>query len=104
MRTALTDGSGRYRSEAAAATAAFRARAALFRSQLPTLQPLCDASLVAVPDGRRERGGMAAARLRPRPPRSRVGNVRPFLVPARRWSAPIRRTRPLALPDHTMSS
>ena len=46
--------------EAAAATAAFRVLAALFPSQLPTLQPLYDASLAAVPDGRRERGGIAA--------------------------------------------
>ena len=46
--------------QAAAATAAFRVLAALFPSQLPTLQPLYDASLAAVPDGRRERGGIAA--------------------------------------------
>jgi PAP2 superfamily len=46
--------------QAAAATAAFRVLAALFPSQLPTLQPFYDASLAAVPDGRRERGGIAA--------------------------------------------
>jgi hypothetical protein len=46
--------------EAAAATAAFRVLAALFPSQLPTLQPLYDASLAAVPDGPRKDGGIAA--------------------------------------------
>ena len=46
--------------QAAAATAAFRVLAALFPSQQSTLQPLYDASLAAVPDGRRERGGIAA--------------------------------------------
>jgi hypothetical protein len=46
--------------EAAAATAAFEVLAALFPSQLPTLQPLYDASLAAVPDGHRRRGGIAA--------------------------------------------
>ena len=40
--------------DAAAATAAFRVLAALFPSQLSTLQPLYDASLAAVPDTRRE--------------------------------------------------
>ena len=46
--------------QAAAATAAFRVLAALFPSQLPTLQPLYDASLADVPDGRREKRGVAA--------------------------------------------
>src|SRR5918994_2575587 len=46
--------------QAAAATAAFRVLAALFPSQLPTLQPLYDASLAAVPDGPARDGGVAA--------------------------------------------
>jgi hypothetical protein len=46
--------------QAAAATAAFRVLAALFPSQLPTLQPLYDASLADIPDGRGEDGGVAA--------------------------------------------
>jgi hypothetical protein len=46
--------------DAAAATAAFRVLAALFPSQLPTLQPLYDASQAAVPDGPRKDGGIAA--------------------------------------------
>jgi hypothetical protein len=45
---------------AAAATAAFRVLAGLFPGQLPTLQPLYDASLAAVPDGPAEDGGIAA--------------------------------------------
>jgi hypothetical protein len=46
--------------EAAAATAAFRVLAALFPSQLPTLQPLYGASLAALPDGLSKDGGVAA--------------------------------------------
>jgi len=46
--------------EAAAATAAFRVLAALFPSQLPTLQPLYEASLAAVPPGSAKDGGIAA--------------------------------------------
>src|SRR5215207_2976473 len=46
--------------DAAAATAAFRVLAALFPGQLPTLQPLYDASVAAVPDGPAEAGGIAA--------------------------------------------
>jgi len=46
--------------EAAAATAAFRVLAALFPSQLPTLQPFYDRSLAALPDGPRKDGGVAA--------------------------------------------
>jgi PAP2 superfamily len=46
--------------QAAAATAAFRVLAGLFPGQLPTLQPLYDASLAAVPDGPAEDGGIAA--------------------------------------------
>ena len=46
--------------EAAAATAGFRVLAGLFPSQLPTLQPLYDASLAAVPDGPRKDDGIAA--------------------------------------------
>ena len=46
--------------EAAAATAAFRVLAALFPSQLPTLQPLYDSSLAALPDGTSKDGGVAA--------------------------------------------
>jgi hypothetical protein len=46
--------------EAAAATAAFRVLAALFPSQLPTLQPLYDSSLEALPDGTSKDGGVAA--------------------------------------------
>jgi hypothetical protein len=46
--------------DAAAATAAFRVLAALFPTQLPTLQPLYDASLLAVPDGPMQEGGVAA--------------------------------------------
>jgi hypothetical protein len=45
--------------EAAAATAAFRVLADLFPSQLPTLQPLYDASLAAVPGGSEKSGGIA---------------------------------------------
>src|SRR5918995_3672765 len=46
--------------QAAAATAAFRVLAALFPSQLPTLQPLYDASLAAIPEGPSSDGGVAA--------------------------------------------
>jgi hypothetical protein len=46
--------------EAAAATAGFRVLAGLFPSQLPTLRPLYDASLAAVPDGPGKDGGIAA--------------------------------------------
>jgi hypothetical protein len=46
--------------EAAAATAAFRVLAGLFPSQLPTLQPLYEASLAAVPPGSAKDGGIAA--------------------------------------------
>ena len=44
--------------QAASATAAFRVLTALFPSQLPTLQPLYDATLADVPDGRGEDGGV----------------------------------------------
>jgi PAP2 superfamily len=46
--------------EAATATAAFRVLAALFPAQLPTLQPLYEASLAAVPPGAAKDGGIAA--------------------------------------------
>ncbi len=46
--------------QAAAATAAFRVLAALFPAQLPTLQPLYDTSLEAVPDGSAKAGGISA--------------------------------------------
>jgi hypothetical protein len=46
--------------EAAAATAAFRVLAALFPTQLPTLQQRYDTSLAAVPDGPGKDGGIAA--------------------------------------------
>jgi hypothetical protein len=46
--------------EAAAATAAFEVLTGLFPAQLPTLQPLYDASLAAVPDGPIKAGGIAA--------------------------------------------
>jgi hypothetical protein len=46
--------------EAAAATAAFRVLVGLFPTQQPTLQPLYDASLAAVPDGPMKAGGVAA--------------------------------------------
>jgi hypothetical protein len=46
--------------EAAAATAAFEVLRGLFPAQLPTLQPLYDASLAAVPDGPMKDGGIAA--------------------------------------------
>jgi hypothetical protein len=46
--------------KAAAATAAFRVLAALFPSQLPTLQPLYEASLAAIPEGPSRDGGVAA--------------------------------------------
>jgi hypothetical protein len=46
--------------QAAAATAAFRVLAALFPSQLATLQPHYDASLAAVADGPARDGGVAA--------------------------------------------
>jgi len=45
--------------EAAAATAAFHVLAGLFPTQLPTLKPLYDASLAAIPDGPRKDGGIA---------------------------------------------
>ena len=45
---------------AAAATASFRVLAGLFPSQLPTLQPLYDASLAAIPEGPSRDGGVAA--------------------------------------------
>jgi PAP2 superfamily len=45
---------------AAAATAAFRVLAALFPSQLPTLEPRYHASLAEVPDGPGKDGGVAA--------------------------------------------
>jgi hypothetical protein len=45
--------------DAAAATAAFRVLVALFPNQLPTLQPLYDASLAAIPDGPAKAGGIA---------------------------------------------
>jgi hypothetical protein len=70
--------------EAAAATAAFRVLAALFPSQLATLQPLYDASLAAVPDGRRERGGVAAgdaAAAAMLTARADDGRNRPFAFP-----------------------
>ena len=53
--------------EAAAATAGFRVLAGLFPSQLPTLQPLYDASLAAVPDGPGKDGGIAAGAAAARP-------------------------------------
>src|SRR5215211_1868533 len=46
--------------QAAAATAAFRVLAALFPSQLPTLQPLYNSSLAALPDVPSKDGGVAA--------------------------------------------
>jgi PAP2 superfamily len=46
--------------DAAAATAAFRVLVELFPAQLPTLKPLYDASLAAVPDGAAKAGGIAA--------------------------------------------
>jgi hypothetical protein len=48
--------------DAAAATAAFRVLVGLFPAQKPTLEPLYDASLAAVPDGPRgaKAGGIAA--------------------------------------------
>lgn len=46
--------------DAAAATAAFRVLVGLFPAQLPTLQPLYDASLASVPDGAAKVGGIAA--------------------------------------------
>jgi hypothetical protein len=46
--------------DAAAATAAFRVLVALFPNQLPTLQPLYDSSLAAIPDGPAKAGGIAA--------------------------------------------
>jgi hypothetical protein len=52
--------------QAAAATAAFRVLAALLPAQLPTLQPLYDASLEAVPDGPARDGGVAPAKPPPR--------------------------------------
>ena len=45
---------------AAAATAAFRVLADLFPSQLPTLQPLYDASLAVLPEGPGRDGGVSA--------------------------------------------
>ena len=52
--------------DAAAATAAFRVLVALFPNQLPTLQPLYDASLAAIPDGAAKEGASRRARRRPR--------------------------------------
>jgi hypothetical protein len=46
--------------DAAAATAAYRVLVGMFPSQQPTLQPLYEASLQAVPDGPMEQGGIAA--------------------------------------------
>ncbi len=45
--------------DAAAATAAFRVLAGLFPAQLPTLQPIYDASLAAIAEGPQKAGGIA---------------------------------------------
>ena len=48
--------------DAAVATAAFTVLAALFPAQLPTLQPLYDTSLAAIPDGQQKTNGIAVGR------------------------------------------
>ena len=67
--------------EAAAATAGFRVLAGLFPSQLPTLQPLYDASLAAVPDGPRKDDGIDAAAAAMLVDRANDGRNGPFSFP-----------------------
>jgi hypothetical protein len=75
--------------DAAAATAAFRVLVALFPNQLPTLQPLYDASLAAIPEGAAKEGGIAAgAEAAAAMIAARAGDGRGDSVPVPIGSAP----------------
>ena len=52
--------------DAAAATAAYRVLVEILPAQQPTLEPLYEASLAAVPDGPSKDGGIAGRPQRPR--------------------------------------